>query len=176
MKNYNLFILSFICTFYFISCNQLQLNNDKNIKRESKIIDTHVKDSLEKVKKMQMQKAVEASEKCKIEIIREIRNNIGNLTEKQVLSFLSTFNEICEINVEFSQAANYHLFLLLQKQPEIALKVLGSSDNIKMDYIKKALRNPIHDGIDISKVAASLKNVEANEEIRDSLISALPKK
>ncbi len=76
-------------------------------------------------------------EKCKIGLVADVEKNIDNLTEKKLLGFLSTFDESCVDNVEFSEYSNTVLFLSLLRQPELIIRLLDTHDEISLKQINK---------------------------------------
>lgn len=112
-------------------------------------------------------------EKCNIDLVKGIRLNIDSLTEEKILEFLTCFNETCFNNVEFGQAANYSLFILLQESSSNAISVLENNKQLDIDYIKFTLENPISDDIDINKVIESVEAVDINLEVKKELKKSL---
>lgn len=112
-------------------------------------------------------------DKCNIDLVRDIRLNIDSLNEEKILKFLTCFNKACFNNVEFGEAANYSLFILLQKFSDKVIAVLDSNKQLDIDYIKFALENPVSDDLDINEVIESIEAVDTNLEVKKELIKSL---
>lgn len=111
--------------------------------------------------------------RCKIDAIKEVKNNIDNLTEEQAYNFLCCIDESCSNNVEFTEFSNEILYLLLYKRPELVLRILNIHSNISLNYIKKQLENPVNDKIDLYNVYKSIEDVGNYEAMKKELLSSI---
>lgn len=185
MKQRNVSLI--FCVFsFFISCQQSAVNSENEIKvtvvdtdqkpvKETETLEiTKIKkDSLDSLKQLQRLKAVKASEECKIDFLIGIRNNVGHLTYQQVLSFLGNFNDICELNIEYSEFHNYLLFAILRQQPELVLKVISENKTLQYQYINKNITNPINDTINLKGIYKNVDAVRGYEGVKDSVLTSL---
>ena len=173
-------LLCLVCSIGIASCKQAitkderRINNQTHVEESQPVKDgCNRNDSIENIRQQQMQRAIEASENCKTETLIAFRNNINNLTEQQVLSFLEGFNELCAINVEYSEFSNYLLFLLLREQPVLVLKSLAGNKSLPYKYIKKNILNPINDTINLDGVYKSIESVNDYHAMRDSVLTLI---
>lgn len=111
--------------------------------------------------------------KCKIDMVKEVKENIHNLNEDQAYTFLCCINESCSQNVEFTEFSNEVLYLLLNERPNLVLKILSKHSNISLNYIKKQLENPVNDKIDLNNVLKSIRSVDNYEAIKKELLSSI---
>jgi len=115
--------------------------------------------------------------KCNLEIIRELRINKDNISEKLIQNFLLSIDESCKNNAEFSQASNWTLFWLADIKTESFLETLKKNqDKLAMDWIVYQFRQPINDGIDLEGIYKKIQSLNYNDkfvlQILDSIKSA----
>jgi hypothetical protein len=101
--------------------------------------------------------------KCEIEKVKAIHDNINNLTFKMVEDFLCTFDSSCETNVEFSQWSNEMLFKLLDKEPELVIKVFDQSHLDNIGNLLDEIENPIHD-FDYQRICGKVSEVQTEKD------------
>ncbi len=118
---------------------------------------------------------------CDIEVIKEIRRNLDKVNSEMLVKFLKSFQETCNNNAEFSQAANWNLFYFLSEHTDLTLKVIAEtqSDNeVDTDWIISQFESPVSDDIDIKTIYGKVKNrklSETSERILSSLELAAKK-
>lgn len=185
MKQRNISLIICFLSF-FISCQQL-VDKGKNETKVAEVdiqqksveetvmpeVTTRMKDSLDSLKELRRLKAIKASEECKIDFLIEIRNSVGHLTYQQILSFLGNFNDICELNIEYSEFNNYLLFSILRSQPELILKVISENKTLQYQYINKNLTSPINDTINLNGIYKNVDAVKGYEGVKDSVLTSL---
>ena len=115
---------------------------------------------------------VDCSE-CNVEVVKKVRfSTIPE--EKDILVFLSCLNKPCALNIEFSQASNYSLFLLIQNHADLVMEVLiYNMDKMDLEHIEFLLKNPVSEEIDVFKSLEGLKATNNSDSIKDQLIHAL---
>lgn len=112
-------------------------------------------------------------EKCKTELVREIKSHINNITKEQVFRLLCCFDKKCTNNVEFSEFSNEVLFLLLSEHPQLTIEVLAKNESISLELIKNVIENPINDRIDLNDIYEKIENLEDYEKTRESLLQSI---
>jgi hypothetical protein len=110
--------------------------------------------------------------KCEIEKVKAIHDNINNLTFKMVEDFLCTFDSSCETNVEFSQWSNEMLFKLLDKEPELVIKVFDQSHLDNIGNLLDEIENPIHD-FDYQRIYGKVSEVQTEKDYREKVLKSL---
>lgn len=171
MKNKIVYIIA-ILLILTINCKNQKKNNTNDYVTEQEdtltVIDSIVNDNNDTYGEL-MNNCI----KCKIDAVKEVKNNIDNLTEEQAYNFLCCIDESCSINVEFTEFSNEILYLLLYKRPELALKILSIHSNISLNYLRKQLENPINDKIDVNNVYKSIEDVGNYEAMKKELLSSI---
>ena len=104
-------------------------------------------------------------EKCDIEKVKTINDNLDNLTFKMIDEFLYTFDKSCEKNVEFSEWSNEMLFKILNKSTELYFKVLTKVKIENTEIILEQIKNPIAE-IDYQKIYDNIKKVDTQEKLK----------
>lgn len=115
-------------------------------------------------------------EKCNGEYVKELKMDLkrgADIDTNTVILFLCTIDSNCRNNVEFSQFSNAVLFLLLEKEPNIALEILSEYE-FQLGYILEMLSQPIHDGINLEAIRSKLLEINTNTELRDTIINSIP--
>jgi len=92
-------------------------------------------------------------------IIMSVNNNTLNTIH--VCKLFYTIDPNCSNDAEFSAFSNEILFKVLEKRPKLFFIELDRIKNeVNYEYILNQLENPIHDGIEISKI---LRNIQKTE-------------
>jgi hypothetical protein len=182
MKRKILYAISFLLVVN-ICCRQNRSSDSKIINTidnqnpilKSELIETknQKNDTIGNVREKQNIEPIHASEDCKIEDLVKLRNNIDNLDEAQVLSFLESFNETCALNIEYSEFSNYLLFQLLREQPKLVLKVLTENESMSYTYINKNLKNPINDTINLEIIYYKIDAVDGYDTAKKSILTSI---
>jgi hypothetical protein len=111
-------------------------------------------------------------EKCNIEKVKTINDNLDNLTFKMVDEFLCTFDKSCENNVEFSEWSNEMLFKVLDKSTELYFKVLTNGKIENAEIILDEIKNPIVE-IDYQKIYNNIKKVDTQEKLKKEYLRVI---
>jgi len=104
-------------------------------------------------------------DKCDIEKVKIVYENIDNLSLKMVRDFIFTFDVSCSTNIEYSEWSNEILYKLLELDPG---KAFGVLERVKVDNIEIILdeiENPIHE-VDYQKVYDSVLNVLTKSDLK----------
>ena len=112
-------------------------------------------------------------ERCDIQKIKAVYENIDKLTYKIINEFLCTFDKSCELNVEYSEWSNEMLFTIIEKNTDLYFEVLENLNQQKKDYLLKEIENPIHDGIDFQKIHDRIKSSNTTEELKNKYLTAM---
>ncbi len=98
------------------------------------------------------------NEKCDINKITVVNQNIDHLNYNIVKEFICTIDSMCSNDIEFTEFFNETLFKILDKAPEIFFDVL-EHESFDHDLILKNIENPVieTDLISIYKKILSLK-------------------
>lgn len=114
--------------------------------------------------------------KCDSIILKTTGDSLDHLTPTLVLNFLSTFDQSCGNNVEFSEWSNELLFSLLNQNTEMVLLVIqNKGKDIDKESIMKEMESQLLDKVDILKLIEKVKKVKLSKELKDELISRLNK-
>jgi hypothetical protein len=112
--------------------------------------------------------------KCNISIVLEAFQNKEHVSDELMLKFLKTFGKDCKNNVEFSQFSNETLYNVIQKNPEVFVKILENNlEQIDFDEIIFNLKNPLHDLIDLDLTINRITETQVDKSIKDKLIIAI---
>ena len=106
--------------------------------------------------------------------LKEIDDNIDNLSDDQILSFFDAFEEDFEDNAEVGEWRNELLYTLTQKYPDKIIRALEKS-RVNKNYVYFDFENPIHDGIDVSITYQQIKKVKSTSPEKDSVLFYLSK-
>tara|TARA_Y100001949_G_C15937240_1_gene308486 strand:- start:160 stop:1122 length:963 start_codon:yes stop_codon:yes gene_type:complete len=114
------------------------------------------------------------STKCNFESLHSLNQNLDSLSSDIVLDFLSTFSVICEANVEFGEWSNELLFKVLNKSPELTLRVLSENLNeLDTTSIYRELESPLHDLIPVDSIRSKIETLKINEHVKTSVLQRL---
>lgn len=111
-------------------------------------------------------------EKCDIEKVKTINENLDNLTFEMIDEFLCTFDKSCEINVEFSEWSNEILFKVLNKSTELYFKVLTKAKIENSEILLKEIENPIAE-IDYQKIYDNIKKVDTQVKLKKEYLRVI---
>ena len=111
-------------------------------------------------------------EKCDIEKVKTVNENIGDLTFKIVEEFLCTFDDSCGANIEFSQWSNEMFYKLLDIDPNLVFRVLESGQADNMEILLDEIENPIHE-FNFENIYAKISNVETTLEFKEKLMKSI---
>lgn len=114
----------------------------------------------------------DACEKCNIEKVRIVHENINQLNVEMINDFLCTFDLKCKNNIEFTEFSNETFFLVLEKSPNMVLNQIISL-NLDSTLFLNVLQNPVHDLIDIQKVQDAIKSVKNKSKLKEDFLTAL---
>ena len=114
--------------------------------------------------------------KCDSIILKTTSDSLDQLSPTLVLNFLSTFNQSCVNNAEFSEWSNELLFTLLNQNTEMVLLVIQEKGkDIDKKSILKEMESQTLDKVDIPKLIEKVKKVKLSKELKDEVISRLNK-
>ncbi|MEQ1584477.1 MAG: hypothetical protein ABL895_01255 [Cyclobacteriaceae bacterium] len=112
--------------------------------------------------------------KCDVAIVLFTKNKMGQLTQREIRSFLLTFGQECRNNVEYIEFSNEILFDLLDKQTELLLKTMKIEENkIEMNIILEDLGMPINDEIDVRSILSKVEKVNVSGQIKNDIVDRL---
>jgi hypothetical protein len=83
-------------------------------------------------------------QKCDIEKLKVVHENLTSLTFKIVSDFVCTFDTSCKNNTEYTEWSNELLFKVLDKSPILIIEVM-SDGQVNSDIILKEIENPVLD-------------------------------
>lgn len=116
----------------------------------------------------------QTTKKCDSDILVRTSEKMGFLNKEEVKSFLMTFGAECKNNVEFSQWSNELLFLLIDAQTEMTLKILEKENKkIEMNVIFEDISSPIHDIRNIPKIIEKAERVRIDRKLKGLVIGKL---
>ena len=111
-------------------------------------------------------------DKCDIEKVKIVYENIDNLSLKMVRDFIFTFDVSCSTNIEYSEWSNEILYKLHELDPG---KAFGVLERVKVDNIEIILdeiENPIHE-VDYQKVYDSVLNVLTKSDLKKKVLKSI---
>jgi len=112
--------------------------------------------------------------KCNTSIVLEINENIDSLSDNLMLSFLMTFSEDCNNNIEYSEFSNETLFKVIQKEPELFCKTLDKNyDKIDIPAILFELESPLHDLIILELTKKEIEKIEISNDLKNQLLKSI---
>ena len=109
---------------------------------------------------------------CNIELIKRLRFAKKEPVLNDLVSFLGCCNPECWKNSEYAQAANYSLFILIQRYPDMIISTL-EKDEYDFDFIANILENPISEEVDISKTISAVKSSKKEGLVKSKLLKSL---
>ena len=110
--------------------------------------------------------------KCDIEKVKTVHENIDNLTYEMVENFLLTFDSSCETNIEFSQWSNEMLYKLFEKDPDLTLKVLEQSNLNNIETLLDEIKNPIKE-TDYQKIYDKILRTEKRSQLQEKILKSI---
>lgn len=112
------------------------------------------------------------SEKCDINKLLIIHENMDNLTFQMIEDFLFTFDESCKNNVEYSEWSTELLFKVIDKWTNLYFKVLTSEKITNDSCILKTFSDPLLD-YNFQKLYDKIKAVETVESIKSNYLNVV---
>jgi len=112
--------------------------------------------------------------KCDIKIIVKTVDSIFVLNSDKISEFLCTYEKDCQNNIEFVEFYNETLFLVIERYPELTIKILNSFKEKSASAIIDNLKSPINDAVDINSLYSKIQNLSIEDEkILFNVLSAL---
>ncbi len=111
-------------------------------------------------------------EKCKIQTVKKVYNNIEDLSYGVISEFLCAIDKTCKNNVEFSEWSNEMLFKIIEKNPTLYFRVLKELKKEKQKYILSKFENPIID-IDYKKIYNNIEKLNLEKEMKIEYLNSL---
>jgi len=111
-------------------------------------------------------------EKCDIEKVKTIYDNLDSLTFEMVDDFLCTFDKSCMNKVEFIQWSNEMLFKVLIKSPELYFNVLTKGKLKNAELLFEEIKNPVIE-IDYQIIYDKIKRVDTEEKLKKEYLKML---
>ena len=112
------------------------------------------------------------SEKCDINKLVIVQENMDSLNYLMVEEFLLTFDESCKNNVEYSQWSNELLFKVINKWTSLYFLVLTSKNIINDNYILEEFRNPLFD-CNYQKLFNKIEAIDTDKSIQTIYLNSL---
>jgi len=112
-------------------------------------------------------------EKCNIEKVKVVNEQIDNLTFQIISEFLCTFDKSCNNNAEYSEWSNETLFKVLRKDPLIFFQVIAK-DEVDKKILLEQIENPISD-FDIQIIYDKIKETKVRRDLKKDYLNALIK-
>ncbi|TAH42514.1 MAG: hypothetical protein EYC69_05410 [Bacteroidetes bacterium] len=110
-------------------------------------------------------------DKCDIEVLSVVNQNMDNLNLKMVTDFICTFDSSCQINVEYSEWSNETLFKVIDKATDLYF-VAFQLDDVETSLILDELENPIMD-VDIQRIYNRVKSIPVQDSIKSLHLNSL---
>lgn len=168
-----LLILCYSCTNNTKDSNSL--NQQKQIKQDITNV-TLDKINIDSEYQAYVKLIKEDSLKCNIDALIPIVKALKKkqLTDKQILLFLKSFDKLCNTNVEYSEFSNELLFGVLKWYPNKVITILeANKESIDINYIVEELKSPIHDEIDVKGTYTKVLNTNINNEFKSKILYSL---
>ena len=165
MKMFNIILL---VSLTWAGCKEIK--NDSTRERNN-VVEVEEVTSNDEVSPERSQ--INGCERCKVEYIIDVKNNIDDLSYEQIDRFLCTLDQTCSSNAELSQVSNELLFSVLSKYPGEVLRSIKENEDIQRAYLLKEFNSPIHDGIDLKKAYDAIAGVEGNDQIKSQVSNSL---
>jgi hypothetical protein len=111
------------------------------------------------------------TEPCSLNVIRQMK---AETTEVTILRFLRSYSRNCENDAEFSPAANWHLFYILDRYPQLTINTLTKAQselNYPVDYILEILKHPVSDDINLGEIIDKIGVLPDSELKRKILVN-----
>ena len=114
------------------------------------------------------------NDSCDVQILIKIKQNIENITEKDIINFLYNFNGQCKNNVEYNEFSNEVLFFLLShKNAKLVIKVLYENQKLPFREIRQAIENPISDDINLYTVYNNVIKIKGISKTKKMIIASI---
>ena len=114
------------------------------------------------------------SQKCNIETIKNLRLNKDNLTDSLMLSFLTSIDETCKNNVEWTEASNWTLYWLADVETKSFIDLLKSNKStIDIPLIIDEFKQPVNDAIDLIGIYKKLTDLNDKDEIVINILNSI---
>lgn len=159
-----------IGTMIISSCNYVGTNNNEGSKDKNQL-NIETKEKHELIKGDQEVELID-SNRCNLDIVLEIDEDLDNLTDKQINLFLYSFDKSCANNAEFGEYSNEMLFKVLNKYPELVAKNM-LKEGIQKDVILEELSSPVSELSNIKDTYNAVLKAKIKEDIKGELLKAL---
>lgn len=113
-------------------------------------------------------------EKCDVQKVLAVSQNMDDLNYQFVYNLLCTFDESCSRNVEYSEFSNEVLYKLLSKHPKAIVEIISDNPELNSEYIYKQMSSPLLD-YDYNNIINSVKAIEGNADVKNSIIKSVKK-
>lgn len=110
--------------------------------------------------------------KCQIEKVKIVSENLDNLSFQMVADFLCTFDTSCGINAEYSEWSNEILYNVLDRDPDLLLKVLQQEQVDVIQLVLNKIEDPIHE-FDYQTIYDKVKNTNSTDELTIRVLKAI---
>ena len=112
--------------------------------------------------------------KCNIQKIKNVHENLNNLTYKIVLEFLYSFDKSCKNNVEYSEWSNEMLFKLIENSTDLYFEVLNGLKAENQTLLLNEIENP-NSEINFQKIYNKIKLSKTKTEFKNQYLNNLRK-
>lgn len=110
--------------------------------------------------------------KCEIEKVKIVSENMDSLTFRMVADFFCTFDTSCSIDAEYSEWSNEILYNVLDRDPDLFLKVLQQEKVDDIQLVLNETENPIHE-FDYQTIYDKVKNTKSKDELTIRVLKAI---
>jgi hypothetical protein len=115
-------------------------------------------------------------QKCSVTVLRKTFDRMDRLKERDIRSFLMTFDPGCDKLVDFSEWSNEILFDVLNEYPKEVLEVLEKDQKrINVDEILTELSAPVTDKVNIHELINKIDQIKGFKEMKNKVIEYLQK-
>ena len=111
-------------------------------------------------------------EKCDIEKVKIVNENLDRLTDQMVREFLCTFDNSCNDNAEYSEYSNETFFAVLEKNATLFFQVI-TKDKLDNKVFLKEIESPVNDSIDLQTIYDKIKLIPGKTNLKNQYLNAL---
>ncbi|AEV31673.1 hypothetical protein Oweho_0659 [Owenweeksia hongkongensis DSM 17368] len=111
-------------------------------------------------------------EKCAIENVKLIAENLDSLTVELIKDFFCTFDKSCQNNSEYSEWSNEIVFELLDHDAKLFLTVLKAENLETKKMIIKEIETPSHE-VDLNRIYKKIESTNYEGTLKKEVLEAV---
>jgi hypothetical protein len=121
---------------------------------------------------VQAQKLPSSLDECS-QVLVKIETAANAVTQEQIDLLLASNKRLCLSSVEFSEWVNELIYSALTTKPNEFIFSFSAQTKEIRNNILNAIQSPIHDGIDIEKAFAAIKNTKPQSKEKEQILESI---